>query len=112
MSIVQSVLMDAEKGACKVFLSVINLGEVLYIIEREKGMAPAQEVLAAIEQLPIDILSAPRETVLEAAHIKANYPMAYADAFTVAAALAQHGSIITGDPEFKSVDALVKIEWI
>lgn len=112
MTRVQSVLMDVEKGTGKVYFSVINLGEVVYIVEREKGMVIAQEVLAAIEQLPIDILPASRETVLEAAHIKANYSIAYADAFTIVAAMAKRGIIITGDPEFKSVEALVKIEWI
>ncbi len=112
MTRVQSVLADVEKGINKVYLSVINLGEVLYIVEREKGMTVAQEVLAAIEQLPIDILPASRETVLEAAHIKANYSIAYADAFTITAAKTKHGVIITGDPEFKSVEALVRIEWI
>ena len=48
MTRVQSVLMDVEKGTGKVYFSVINLGEVLYIVEREKGMVIAQEVLAAI----------------------------------------------------------------
>ena len=37
--------------------------------------------------------------VLEAARIKAAYPMADADAFAVATALAHRAVLLTGDPE-------------
>jgi hypothetical protein len=38
-----------------------------------------------MEQLPIEILPATNESVLAAAHIKATYPVAYADGFSVVA---------------------------
>jgi ribonuclease VapC len=39
--------------------------------------------------------------VLAAAHIKARFPIAYADAFAVVAALEHGGVVLTGDPEFR-----------
>ena len=109
---VQALLSDASRGGSQLFLSMLNLGEILYIIEREQGLPKAQAALATIEQLPIEILPVSPDMVFKAAHIKAHYPMAYADAFVVAAAQTHNGAIVTGDPEFRAVEALVKIDWL
>jgi ribonuclease VapC len=93
-------------------MSLINLGEVAYITERERGLAKAQEVLAMVEQLRIEILPVDRPTVLAAAHVKANHPVAYADAFAIAAAQKLEGTLVTGDPEFEAVQEIIEIEWI
>lgn len=109
---VKEILNDAYLGGSHVLLSLINLGEVAYITERERGLAKAQEVLAIIEQLPIEILPVDHQTVLAAAHIKAQYPVAYADAFAITAAQTHEGVILTGDPEFNVVTDIIRIEWI
>lgn len=109
---VREVLQRSSRGTDRALLSLINLGEVVYISERERGLARAQEVLAMVEQLPIEIMPVERQTVLAAAHIKAHYPVAYADAFAIAAAQEHEGTLITGDPEFKAVEDLMQIEWI
>jgi ribonuclease VapC len=109
---VQEILESAWSGDTHAYLSLINMGEVLYITERERGLPLAQKTLSAIEQLPLGIVSASRERVLAAAHIKANYTLAYADAFAVAAALEFQGPVVTGDPEFSAVETLVQVEWL
>ena len=109
---VKEILHDASNGEIRALMSLINLGEVVYITERERGLAKAQEVLALVEQLPIEILPVDHQTALAAAHIKAQYPVAYADAFAIAAAQENEGSLITGDPEFEIVKDIVQIEWI
>ncbi len=112
MDRVQAVLADSGLMKSRVVMSIINLGEVLYITERELGLPKAQAVLAAIEQLPVEILPAGKDAVLAAAHIKASHRLAYADAFAAAAAQATGGTILTGDPEFTSVQDLIPIEWL
>ena len=109
---VREVLGDASAGRSSVYLSLINLGEVAYTVERERGLARAQEALGVIDQLPVEILPASRETVLAAAHVKAGHPIAYADAFAVAAAQSLDAVVLTGDPEFESVKELVRVERI
>jgi len=111
---VKELLRGAEAGAHTIYLSLINLGEVLYITEREKSLFLAQRALAAIDQLPLQIVPVSRATVLAAAHVKARYPISYADAFAVVTAQDHHGLLITGDPEFHSVanDNLVTVEWL
>ena len=109
---VRQVLNDASAGRCTVHLSLINLGEIAYIVERERGLAQAQEMLCLIDQLSIEILPASREAVLAASHIKAGHPVAYADAFAVTAAQALDAVVLTGDPKFDSGKALVRVERI
>ena len=109
---VQKTLRDAEENKCKVYISIINLGEILYSVERNNGLTKTHEALALIQSLPIEILPADNQTVLAAAHIKANHPISYADAFVVVAAQKMNGTIMTGDPEFEEVTNLAKIEWL
>jgi len=68
---VKELLRGAESGIHTLYLSLINLGEVLYIIEREKGLFLAQRALAAIDQLPLQIVPVSRARVLAAAHAEA-----------------------------------------
>ena len=109
---VQTILRDAEQGQARVCMSQINLGEVLYIVERERGLPAAQRALAAIEQLPIELLEATRERILQAAHIKATASLSYADAFAAAAASELNGSVLTGDPEFTAVEETIPVTWL
>jgi predicted nucleic acid-binding protein len=109
---VQEILALAEGRKCRVVMCLVNLGEVLYITERERGLAMAQSVLALAESLPLELLDASRDLVLDAAHIKAHHPLSYADAFAVAAAVRENAVVVTGDLEFKSVEELIKIEWL
>jgi uncharacterized protein len=79
-------------------MSWINLGEVFYIVHRATGVERARAVTVDLRhQLQLDLPSESR--VLEAASIKARYPLAYADAFAIATAVAHGASLLTGDPE-------------
>ncbi len=111
---VQGLLQSAESGKCFLYLSLINLGAVLYITERERGRILAIQTLAAIDQLPLHISPVSRATVLAAAHIKAQYAISYADAFAVVTAQEHNCPLITGDPEFRAVadDRLITVEWL
>lgn len=109
---VEKILENAAKAKCRLLLSIINLGELLYMTERRGGIVKAQDALALIRQLPIQVVSVEEQIVFSAAHIKANYTLSYADAFVVAMALQESAIILTGDPEFQSVENLVTVEWL
>ncbi len=109
---VEKVLEQAGKEKCRLFISIINLGEALYIIERRGGPVKAQAALALIQQLPLEILPADEPAVFAAAHIKANHALSYADAFAVAAAMRENVVLLTADPEFKSLEPALKVEWL
>jgi ribonuclease VapC len=112
--LVTGLFEQAIKGRCELFLSVVNLGEIAYIVERERGLPKAQETLARIDELPISISEVDRRLALAAAHLKARYTIAYADCFAASLAQIKDAALVTGDPEFKNagVDAQIPIVWL
>ncbi|MGR3177210.1 MAG: type II toxin-antitoxin system VapC family toxin [Candidatus Anammoxibacter sp.] len=104
-------LLSSDKS--DIVMNDINIGEVYYIIARERGMDKAQYFLDIIlPSLPITNVSNTISKVIDAAKIKAKYPISYADSFAVSTAHRLKAVIITGDPEFKLVENIVNIEWI
>lgn len=85
-------------GREKPLMSWINLGEVHYVLRRLHGEDAATETVRDLR----DVIDArlPDETlVVNAARIKADHPMAYADAFAAALTVAFDATLWTGDPE-------------
>ena len=111
---VRKLLEMAKEGKCRLYMCVVNLGEVMYIVERERGLSKAQETLARIDELPIEIMNVDRTLTLAAAHLKMDCPIAYADCFAAALSQIKNASLVTGDPEFRKVkpDCNLQIEWL
>lgn len=89
-----SELLDAERP----LMSWINLGEVHYVIRRSNGEDQAAETVRDLRDV-IDVRLPDERTVLDAARLKADHPMAYADAFGAALAISEAATLWTGDPE-------------
>jgi predicted nucleic acid-binding protein len=109
---VKSALRELSLASEKALLSRINWGEFYYIVRRRVGMQKAEETLTLLEQLPIEVLSVDDQLIKEAAEIKAEYPVAYADAFCIATAKRANGQVLTSDPEFKAVEGFVSVQWL
>ena len=108
-------LLDAAKDRkCHLYMCVVNMGEVMYIVERERGLPKAQETLARIDELPIEIVNVDRPLTLAASHLKMDCPIAYADCFAAALSQLKNATLVTGDPEFSKIkpDCNVRIEWL
>jgi ribonuclease VapC len=103
-----------ERGVedAQINLSVINLGELMYATERERGSEEAASRLADVRRLPITLVGVTEQRVLAAARIKARHAVSYADAFAIALAQELNAAIVTGDPEFESVEEIVDILWL
>lgn len=112
--LIVDLLEQAAKNRCELHLGVVNLGEIAYIVERERGISKAQETLARIYELPVSICDVDRHLALAAAHLKARYPIAYADCFAAALAQEKDAALVTGDPEFRSsgVGKEVALMWL
>jgi uncharacterized protein len=109
---VKAALADAERSGVPLLMSEINIGEVGYILLRAKLTNNLDDFLSQFLSLPIRRVPVDFDLVIEAAKIKARYPLSYADAFAVATALRNDAAIITGDPEFKAVTKLAQIDWL
>lgn len=110
--VVRDMLFRAAAGEITLLMSEINLGEVLYQTERKHGSDEAADTLVDIEGLPIRIEGVTRARVLAAAHLKANHPISYADAFAAGLAQEIDAALVTGDPEFRSLGGSLRLEWL
>jgi len=108
----QKVFYELSSSRQKALLSLINWGEFYYIIKRRVGKRKAEEALVLLEQLPVTILSVDERLVKEAAEIKSDHAVSYADAFCIATAQRSNGQILTNDPEFKLVKHIVTVVWL
>jgi len=79
-------------------MSWINLGEVHYVLRRLQGEDDATETVRDLRDV-IDARLPDERLVLDAARIKGDHPMAYADAFAAALTVASGATLWTGDPE-------------
>jgi ribonuclease VapC len=109
---VKEILKRARNEDAVVLLSAINLGEILYTVERKLGRAISEETWHDVMGLPLKVIEVTMDRVLSAAHIKGSFPISYADAFALALAQEVGGTLVTGDPEFKRVESLVGILWL
>ena len=84
-------------------MSWINLGEVHYVVRRAHGEDAAMETVRDLRDV-LDVRLPDERIVLDAARIKADHPMAFADAFGAALAIAERATLWTGDPELLVAD--------
>jgi ribonuclease VapC len=106
-----TLLEAAEDGAAELRMSAINVGEVYYFLRKNHSEALAELWKKSSRTLPVTIEVPGAEDIWSAALLKAQYPISYADAFAAALACKCQWPLLTGDPEFRSVDEL-EIDWI
>jgi ribonuclease VapC len=109
---VKSLLREAERSKEPLLMNEINIGEVYYVTAKDRSPEQADDFLHRLETLPIQPVSNSFAAVLEAAKLKARFPISYADAFAVATAIRMNAVVVTGDPEFRQVEHLVTIDWL
>ena len=108
---VRSLMGQSTIVEMRLLVNIVNLGEVFYILGRRKGEQEAKETIDEIKENRLEIIPVSNSLVFKAASIKINHLMAYADAFAIATAMTQEGSLLTGDPELKDVRD-IPIIWI
>jgi len=106
------ILKGAKDGKLQVMMTWVNVGEVAYIVQRSWDKSHVHEILANLESSKVDFVDAGEKLSLKAADLKAEYPMAYADAFAAALTELQDAVLVTGDPEFKPLEDILAIEWL
>lgn len=108
---VKRILEYIKEKSVKIYLNEINLGDVYYRIWKNEGESIGKEALNSCLSLPIKLITVDREIILHAAEIKAQNRVSYADAFCIATAKEKQAQILTGDPEFTSIEG-IKVVWI
>lgn len=96
----------------EILMTVVNLGEVWYTLARRLSESEADRSVADLRGLGIEIVDATWELTRQAAWLKAKRRLSYADAFAAALARLTKCELLTGDSEFASIEADVKIRWL
>ena len=109
---ISKLLHQVQAGEARALMTWVNVGEVAYIVQRRWGVGRMYQVLGNLEASGIEFIPVGRDLALSAAEIKANYPLASANAFSAALAMDVKGTLITGDPEFDKLKDIVVIQWI
>ena len=111
---VEKLLAQAAAEKHKLLLSVVNWGEIYYNTMREVSPEAAEAHAQTIANLPIDVIGVGDDLKLarQAAVYKATYRLSLADAFAAALAKEKKAELVTGDPEFKSLEKEIKILWL
>lgn len=104
------VIESAQAGTARLFISIINLGEVYYRIGKVKSAKEAESTLADLRLLSIEIISATDDIVLAAARLKMAHAISYADAFAAVTAIQKDAILLTGDPELLGMKKIIRVE--
>lgn len=109
---VASILEQATAHNNTVLISAVNWGEVYYIIARARGREQAEQTIADLIALPLEVVSVDKKFAYEAALLKNEKKLPYADAFAAALAKSRNAMLVTGDHDYKAVEGEVKIQWL
>lgn len=104
----------AEEGF-RCWISWINLGEVYYRLCRTRGMAEADAFWGDVcRSIPVTPVGVTAGRILEAARLKARYPIALADAFAVQLSREMGLPLVTGDPEIRLLEeqGVLQVIWL
>ncbi|MBM4031507.1 MAG: type II toxin-antitoxin system VapC family toxin [Planctomycetes bacterium] len=109
---VRDLLALATQEGTMLLLTSVNAGEVFYRTVKRHGAGKLAEVEAHMALLPIELVPVDLALAREAALLKATKKMSYADCFAAALAKMRGGRVVTGDPEFREVEAEIPILWL
>lgn len=111
---VRRILEQSEQGRVELLMSIINVGEVYYILAKTVGPQDAENFLRDFRRMPVKSVALPKALVLDAARLKAKYPISFADAIAAETAIRAGAPLVTGDPDFKRFMGgdVVQVGWI
>ena len=109
---VTSLLKEGSEKEKNLLISVVNWGEVLYVVETRYGKGRRDEIEHIMSQMHLEVIDVGKDLAREAAQIKASRKLPYADCFAAALTRTRKGVLVTTDKDFKVVDAEINIEWL
>lgn len=109
---VADIIAEAHEEKTPLFMSVVNGGEVWYILARRTSESEANRGVHELRQLGIEFIDADWDLAHEAAGFKSKHKMSFADCFAAALAKEKKAHLVTGDKEFKQVEGDLTITWL
>ncbi len=111
----ETVALILEKAGQRdqpVHMTEVNYAEVQYIIRRKNSDSAWTTIANELRAAPIEFHPVDRRLADMAADFKARHKISLAGAFAAALAKERKTELLTGDPEFKSLEEEIKIKWL
>jgi predicted nucleic acid-binding protein len=109
---VEALIHKAAANRARLLICAVNWGEVYYGMWRAGGKEAADAVAEDMSRLPMEVVDADLTLSRQAAVYRATHKMSYADCFAAALAKIRNAELLTGDPEFESLESEIKINWL
>ena len=109
---VEQLLQSALRNEVSILLSVLNWGEVFYLLWQRRGEDKARQTLAKLSRLPLQILPVDFPQALKAGELKAVHKIPYVDCVTAALAVLNQAVLVTSDRDFEKLGKQFPILWI
>lgn len=109
---VENLLVAAGRRDSPMHMTDVNYAEVKYAIVKKNGTAAWNGAARILHGLPIEFHPTNRALADIAADFKARFKISLADAFAAALAKQLKVDLVTGDPEFKSLEDEIKVTWL
>lgn len=106
---IRALFEQAERGQARLWMSVINLGEVLYILLRHVGETRARQYVRVLQHVAT-MVEADAAQALAAAEMKHKYKLGYADSFAATLAVTLKATLVSADPAFEKLGKTLK--WV
>lgn len=104
---VQDLFLQAQRNQARLSMSVINMGEVLYILIGNLGEQRALHYIRVLQHA-VTMIEADVSLTTEAATLNHKYKLGYADSFAAALALASRATLVSADPSFEKIGRPLK----
>ncbi|MBA4380602.1 MAG: hypothetical protein C0393_08015 [Anaerolinea sp.] len=108
----EDLIVEAHEKNIRLMMSVVNVGEVWYILAREESPTEADQSVLELERIGVRFVEADWHRVRLAAGFKAGHAMSFGDCFAAGLAQEYNAVLVTGDPEFKQVEGEIEIRWL
>ena len=109
---VADLIGDAHEHGIPLLMSVVNAGEVWYILAREVSETEADKGVNGLRQLGIEFIDVDWKLSRQAGTYKSKNRMSYADCFVAALTKEQKAELVTGDKEFRQMESDIRIRWL
>lgn len=104
---VQELFLQAQRNQALLSMSVINMGEVLYILIKNLGEQRALHYIRVLQH-GVSLVEADLNLTIHAATLKHRHKLGYADSFAAALALDSAATLVSADPSFEKIGKPLK----
>lgn len=109
---IANMISDAHDDGVPMLMSVVNAGEVWYIIARRTNSSEADRAIHMMQDIGIKFIDADWPLTKIAAVYKVKGNISYADCHAAAVAKHHQATLLTGDQEFKHLENDIPITWL